>query len=287
MRYDVFLPTATGVTADPDWVRTFAQHAEACGFDGLVVVEHTVVVRDYEAAYPYDASGRMEIDPSCDLPDPLEVLAFVAGVTQRIALATGVLVLPNHHPVMLAKRAATLDRLSGGRLRLCVGMGWMREEVEALGVDFATRGRRADEQLQVLRALWEQEVFDHEGEFFSLKGAVSRPAPAHRIPLLIGGHSPAAARRAGRYGDGLQPLGVAGEQLQQLVASMRAAADEAGRDPDALELVLGHLVTGIDADKAARLEGLGATRIALHSSQGDLEAAKDELSACAARLGLS
>ena len=287
MRYDVFLPTATGVTADPAWVRAFAQHAEACGFDGIVAVEHTVVVRDYEAAYPYDGSGRMEIEPTCDLPDPLELLAFLAGVTERIALATGVLVLPNHHPVMLAKRAATLDRLSAGRLRLCVGMGWMREEVEALGVDFATRGRRADEQLQVLRALWDQDAVDHDGEFFSLRGAVSRPAPAHRIPLLVGGHSLAAARRAGRHGDGLQPLGVAGEQLQELVRTMRTAAEEAGRDPDALELVLGHAVTAVTAEKAGRLEALGATRVALHAAQGDLDAARDELSACAERLGLS
>ena len=288
MRYDVILPPAAGTAADPDWVAGFARHVEACGFDGLVVVEHTVVVADYQAAYPYDSSGRMDVPSDCDLPDPLELLAFVAAVTDRIALATGVLVLPNHHPVMLAKRAATLDRLSGGRLRLCVGMGWMREEVEALGVDFATRGRRADEQLQVLRALWEHDVADHEGEFFSVRGAMSFPKPAHRIPVHVGGHSLAAARRAGRYGDGLQPLGVVGERLTELVATMRIAAEQSGRDPRALELTLGHLVAAVNADKAARLGALGADRLVLHASAlPDLEAAKDELSACAQRLGLS
>ena len=290
MRYDVFLPVAAGTTADPGWVAAFARHVEACGFDGLIAVEHTVVVREYESVYPYDASGRMELEPDCDVPDPLDLLAFVAGITERIALATGVLVLPNHHPVLLAKRAATLDRLSGGRLRLCVGMGWMREEVEALDVDFASRGRRADEQLAVLRLLWDgdEKGVDHDGEFFSFRDAVCRPAPAHRIPLHVGGHSPAAARRAGRLGDGLQPLGVKGEELAALVATMREAAVSVGRDPDAMELTLGHLVPAINAEKAERLAALGASRVVLNASPNpDLSAQLDELSACAERLGLS
>jgi probable F420-dependent oxidoreductase len=290
VQYDVFLPAAAGTTADPEWVAGFAQHVEACGFDGLVVVEHAVVVRDYESTYPYDTSGKMELEPDCDVPDPLDLLAFVAGLTSRIALATGVLVLPNHHPVVLAKRAATVDRLSGGRLRLCVGMGWMREEIEASGVDFASRGRRADEQLDVLRALWEGNAkgVDHEGEFFRFTDAVSFPKPAHRIPVHIGGHSTAAARRAGRRGDGLQPLGVKGEELAELVRVMREEAEGAGRDPDALELTLGHLVPAVTTDKAERLAALGADRLALAASPiADLEAAKDELSACAERLGLS
>jgi probable F420-dependent oxidoreductase len=290
VQYDVVLPAAAGTSADPDWVAGFAQHVEACGFDGLVVVEHSVVVRDYTSTYPYDSSGRMELAPGCDVPDPLDLLAYLAGLTSRIALATGVLVLPNHHPVVLAKRAATVDALSGGRLRLCVGMGWMREEVEACGVAFETRGRRADEQLAVLRALWEgdEEGVDHDGEFFRLRAAVSFPKPAHRIPVLVGGHSPAAARRAGRLADGLQPLGVKGEELQGLVRTMREEAERCGRDPDVLELALGHAVPAVTTEKAERLAALGADRVVLAATPlADLDAARDELSACAARLGLS
>jgi probable F420-dependent oxidoreductase len=290
VKYDVILPAAAGTTADPAWVAGFARHLEACGFDGLVVVEHAVVVRDYASAYPYDSSGRMELDPDCDIPDPLELLAYLAGLTSRIALATGVLVLPNHHPVVLAKRAATLDALSGGRLRLCVGMGWMREEIEACGVDFASRGRRADEQLEVLRALWEgdEKGVDHDGEFFRLRQAVSFPKPAHRIPVHVGGHSVAAARRAGRLGDGLQPLGVKGDQLEDLVRTMREEAAACGRDPEQLELTLGHLVPAVTLEKAERLAALGADRLVLAASPlPDLAAAQDELSACAERLGLS
>ena len=151
-------------------------------------------------------------------PIPLDLLAFLAGHTSRLGLATGVLVLPNHHPVVLAKRAATVDALSGGRLRLCVGVGWLREEIEACGVDFASRGRRADEQLAVLRALWadQPDGVSHHGEFFNFDNAMCYPKPVagERLPVHIGGHSRAAARRAGRLGDGFQPLGVAGSRAR-------------------------------------------------------------------------
>jgi alkanesulfonate monooxygenase SsuD/methylene tetrahydromethanopterin reductase-like flavin-dependent oxidoreductase (luciferase family) len=143
MRYAVLLPVAAGVTADPAWIGAYVRHAEACGFESVGAVEHTVVASGYASVYPYDASGRMDLADDLDIPDPLDLLAFLAGQTSRIGLATGVLVLPNHHPVVLAKRAATVDALSGGRLRLVVGMGWMREEVEACGADFDTRAARS------------------------------------------------------------------------------------------------------------------------------------------------
>lgn len=290
MRYAVIAPVASGRTADAGWMTAFARHVEACGFESVVAVEHSVVSAGYKSSYPYDNSGRMELADDCVVPDPLELLAFLAGVTTTLGLATGVLVLPNHHPVVLAKRLATLDALSGGRLRLCVGLGWMREEIEACGTDFDSRGRRADEQLAVLRLLWAggPDGVDHHGEFFSFERAVSRPQPVRgQVPVHVGGHSPAAARRAGRYGDGLQPLGVAGDDLAPLVDLMRRSAEDAGRDPDALELTLGHLVGRIDADRAERLAAQGADRVVLALSDSpDLDRVCDELSACAERLGL-
>jgi probable F420-dependent oxidoreductase len=292
MEYAVIAPVAAGTTADPHWITAWARHAETCGFESIVVVEHAVVVSRYSSVYPYDTSGKMSLADDVDIPDPLDLLAFLAGRTTRIGLATGVLVLPNHHPVVLAKRLATIDRLSGGRLRVCVGMGWMREEIEACGTDFASRGRRADEQLQVLRELWDgtsEKGVDHVGEFFSFSGAMSYPKPVRPggVPLHVGGHSTAAARRAGRYGDGLQPLGVAGGELRGLVEVMRAEAERAGRDPDRLELTLGHLVSRITPEKGESLAALGADRIVLDATPtADLTAACDELSACAQRLGL-
>ncbi|ACY99050.1 LLM class F420-dependent oxidoreductase [Thermomonospora curvata] len=293
MKYAVLAPVAAGVTADPQWIGRYARHAEACGFESISVVEHTVVAAGYTSTYPYDASGRMDLADDLDIPDPLDLLAFLAGCTGRIGLATGVLVLPNHHPVVLAKRAATVDRLSGGRLRLTVGMGWMREEVEACGADFATRGRRADEQIQVMRKLWADTAphgADHEGEFFRFKNAMSYPKPARAggVPIHIGGHSRAAARRAGRHGDGIQPLGVTGEALRDLLKLMREEAELAGRDPDALEVTLGHSLARITPEKAQRLAELGADRIVLQPTPTrDLERALEELSACAQRLGLT
>jgi probable F420-dependent oxidoreductase len=288
MEFDVVAPVGAGTTGDPEWMTAFAEHVEACGFASLVVVEHALMFTRYASAYPYSPDGRVELAADCPVPDPLELLAFLAGRTTTLGLATGVLVLPDHHPVILAKRVATLDRLSGGRVRLCVGMGWMREEVEACGADFDTRGRRADEQLAVLRALWTGEPVSHHGEFFGFDDAVSRPTPAQeRVPVLVGGHSPAAARRAGRLGDGLQPLGVAGDRLQGLKDEMARSAESAGRDPDTLELALGHAVTAIDGGRAERLAELGATRVVLAMPDGrDLDEARAALSACADRLTL-
>ncbi|QIX25606.1 LLM class F420-dependent oxidoreductase [Nocardioides sp. JQ2195] len=293
MKFAVIAPAAAGTTADPAWMSAYAQHVEACGFESLVLVEHAVVVSRYSSVYPYDASGKMELADDLDIPDPLDTLAFLAGQTSTLGLATGVLVLPNHHPVVLAKRLATIDALSGGRLRVCVGMGWMKEEIEACGAPFEARGRRADEQLQVLRKLWADSApngADHHGEFFDFEGAMSYPKPAQAggVPLHIGGHSKAAARRAGRHGDGLQPLGVMGEELAALLKLMRTEAEQAGRDPEALELSLGHLVTKINQDRAEKLGAQGADRIVLAASAtADLDRARDELSACAERLGLS
>jgi probable F420-dependent oxidoreductase len=285
-------PVADGVSADPDWMVSFASHLEQCGFESIVAVEHTVLVTRYESVYPYDRSGRVGLAANCPLPDPLALLAFLAGHTTRLGLATGVLVLPNHHPVVLAKRAATIDALSGGRLRLCVGVGWLKEEVEACGAEFDSRGRRADEQVAVLRELWADRPrgASHHGEFFHFDDVMCYPKPVagERLPIHIGGHSRAAARRAGRLGDGFQPLGVTGPQLAALIQLMREEASEAGRDPAALEVSLGHTVTKIDAERAAGLLEQGADRIVLGlPPTTDVEQAKDLLSACAQRLSLA
>lgn len=292
MKVSVVAPVADGVTADPDWMVAFARHLEACGFESIVVVEHTVLLTRYDSVYPYDNSGRVGLAPDCPIPDPLDLLAFLAGHTGGLGLATGVLVLPNHHPVVLAKRAATVDALSGGRLRLCMGVGWLKEELAACDVEFDSRGRRADEQLAVLRALWAQrpEGASFAGEFFSFENAMCYPKPiaARGIPIHIGGHSRAAARRAGRLGDGFQPLGVTGPRLASLIAHMRDEAFAAGRDPAALEVSLGHSVTKIDAERAAGLADQGADRLVLAMpTTTDIQEAKDLLSACAQRLSLS
>jgi probable F420-dependent oxidoreductase len=291
MKFAVVSPVGTGVTADGAWMAEFARHVEACGFESIVAVEHTVLMTQYASVYPYDESGRVELSPDCPVPDPLDLLSFLAGQTESLGLATGVLVLPNHHPVVLAKRVATVDALSAGRLRLTVGLGWMKEEVEACGAAFADRGRRADEQVSVMRALWDDrpDGAGFHGDFFAFDHAMCYPKPlaGPRLPIHLGGHSRAAARRAGRLGDGFQPLGVGGPELTALVAVMRDEATKVGRDPDVLELSLGHLVTKIDPERAERLAQLGADRVVLAMPPTrDIQAAKDAVSACAERLAL-
>jgi probable F420-dependent oxidoreductase len=263
-------PYRLGVASDPGWMRTFAQHADATGFESLLTVEHVAVPVGYASRYPYSDTGRMPLPEDCELPDPLDLLAWLAGQTERIRLGTGILVLPEHHPLQLAKRCATIDRLSGGRLFLGVGVGWMREEVAALGIDPDERGSRTDEAIDALRVIWEQEEPSFEGAHFRFAPVRSHPKPVQeRIPILVGGHSGAAARRAGERGDGFFPLGLAGEALDRRWAQVQAAARDAGRAPQAVELTLGGLL-GDDTAIGAAAER-GAVRVVLSTRIDDLD----------------
>lgn len=292
MKFGIFPPVVSGVTADPAWMSAFAVHAEQCGFESLVVVEHTLVVSDTMSTYPYARSGKMPLADDCNIPDPLDLLTFLAAKTERIVLATGVLIISNHHPVDLAKRVATLDALSGGRVRLCVGLGWMQEEIEACGVDFTTRGRRADEAIDVMRILWSDsgpEGASFDGEFFSFEHAHSFPKPRQpRVPIHIGGHSDAAARRAGRRGDGLQPLGLDPSKFAEASALMRRCAEEAGRDPDVLELTVSGLLSRTNDDAVRNAQESGVDRMILQSSPTtQLDEALEEMSVFAWAMGMS
>ena len=234
MEFGIIPPVRTGATADPDWMTAFARYVEASGYESLVVVEHAVVISDYASTYPYAKSGKMPLPDDCRIPDPLDLMAFLAAVTDRITLATGVLVVPNHQAVVLAKRIATVDVLSKGRVRMCLGVGWMEEELRATGADPRTRGRRMDETIEAMRVLWADsgpEGAEFSGEFVSFQHAHSFPKPARStgVPLHIGGHSEAAARRAGRLGDGFQPLGLSPEDLALRLEQVRQSAVDAGR----------------------------------------------------------
>lgn len=211
------------------------QAAEIAGFDSAWAGEHAVIPRDYASTYPYSASGRLA-DGRNDiaLPDPLIWLSCMASVTATIKLATGVLILPQHNPVLAAKQVATLDFMSNGRVLLGVGVGWLEEEFLAVGVPFADRAARTDEYIAAMRELWRAEEPSFQGEFISFHGAYCRPQPVKgAVPIIIGGHSQAAARRAGRLGDGFFPARGASSELIDLV---KRSADAAGRDADSIEI---------------------------------------------------
>lgn len=225
----------TGRYVDPAKAQDLLEAGEEAGFESAWTVEHTVVPAGYESAYPYSADGRMangKLD--IPLPDPLIWMSYAAAVTKTMKLGTGILILPQHSPVITAKQIATLDYMSRGRVILGIGVGWLREEFEAIGVPFEDRGRRTDEYVAAMRELWSADAPSYQGEFVSFDGAYCRPQPVDKaVPIVVGGHSKAAARRAGRLGDGFFPARGASKELIDLV---RRTAEEHGRDPDAIEI---------------------------------------------------
>jgi probable F420-dependent oxidoreductase len=255
-----------------------AQAAEAAGFESLWTVEHPLVTVGYESEYPYSPTGKMPGPEESDIPDPLIWLAYVAAATSTIRLGTGILILPQRNPVIVGKEIATLDRLSGGRVELGIGVGWLEEEFDALGIPFGDRGKRTDDHVAVLRKLWSEGPASHDSEYTSFPDAYSRPRPANgTVPIVIGGHSKPAARRAGRLGDGFFPGSGSKEELAELIAVMRQAAEEAGRDPDAIEVTSGGdgaLGSGALAEVEA-LREIGVSRVIIPPLAFDVAGQRD------------
>lgn len=222
--------------AEPEHALALAQAAEAQGIESLWAVQHVVVPDSVDSAYPYSTDGRMPGGARVAIPDPLVWLAWVGSATSRIRLATGILILPQQHPLIVAKQVATLDRLIGGRCILGVGAGWLREEFDALGADFDHRGAVLEESVEALRRSWSPGTASMDGRHVRFDAAHVEPKPARTVPVHMGGHAPAAARRAGRIADGFFPLGAQGQQLRKVVTLAREEAERLGRDPADLEI---------------------------------------------------
>jgi probable F420-dependent oxidoreductase len=228
----------SGPFAMPDLFAHLVITAEKCGFESIWSVEHVVIPQDYKSPYPYSSTGKIPGGEDVAISDPLLPLTFAAAITKRLKLATGILILPQRHPLYVAKEAATIDLLSSGRLILGIGSGWLKEEFDALGLDFHTRGTRTDEAIKAMRALWNENPSSFHGKHFNFGPVKMFPKPVQKggVPIVVGGHSPAAARRAGRLGDGFFPaLGELGK-LNELFDLMRTEAHKAGRNPDHIEL---------------------------------------------------
>ncbi|MER7005370.1 LLM class F420-dependent oxidoreductase [Dactylosporangium sp. NPDC000555] len=261
--------------ADPATIARFVRLLEELGCESVWAVEHVVVPDEYNSSYPYDPSGRMSLGPHDDIPDPLHWLTFAAAHTTTLRLGTAMLILPEHNPVDLAKRLATVDVLSGGRLLAGIGVGWLREEYDALGVPFAERGARADEYLEAMRELWTGAPARYEGRFVSFGAVHSRPRPVRgTVPIVVGGHSRAAVRRAARYGAGWYPLGVDGDAFAELCAALRDECRAAGRDPGDVEITMrapgkrGELET---------LRALGVARVVIRADPNDPAGVRDKV----------
>jgi probable F420-dependent oxidoreductase len=221
-----------GTGARPQVIRAVATAAETGGFATLWAGEHVVLVDEPRSRYPYSADGRIAVPADADWLDPLLGLSYVAAVTSRIGLATGVLLLPEHHPVLAAKQAATLDVLSGGRLTLGVGIGWSAEEFAALGVPFARRGRRTAEYVGAMRALWADDVTSFHGEFVRFDAIRVNPKPVlgRRIPIVAGGNSDAALRRVAAFADGWYGFNLPAAAVAERLGALAGYCRERGRE---------------------------------------------------------
>ena len=254
-----------GPFADKDSVGSFAKAADDAGYDGLWVFDHVVLQKEQQSVYPYSADGRLGFPPTLDFLEPLTELAFLAGITKRVRLGTSVLVLPMRQPVLHAKIMATIDFLSGGRFVLGAGVGWWKQEFEVLSVPFERRGKRMDECLQLLKALWSEEFVNFKGEFYEAVDWACNPKPvqAGGIPIWLGGESHGQLRRVGKYADGWHATARSLPTLLDDFEVAKAAAVEAGRDPSKLTLSIegaGVLVpdeTGRAAESLSRLKEMG------------------------------
>jgi len=247
-----------GPFSQPEGLTHLAQTAERVGIESLWTVEHAAVPVGYQSKYPYSGDGKMPGPENSPIPDPLVWLSYAAAVTSKIKLATGILILPQRHPIYTAKEMATLDRLSKGRMIAGIGIGWLKEEFDALDVPFEQRVGRTEECCRALRQLWASEAKPFEGNYYQWAAIESNPKPAQPggIPIVVGGHVEAAARRAARVGDGFFP---AKGDLAHLFDCVRDECEKIGRNPNEIELTAGGPTRNMDDIK--RMQDLGVTRM--------------------------
>ena len=259
--------------AGPEQLRSVAQRAEDLGYDHVWVSDHIILPKKVDSFYPYAADGVATFRPDEPYYEPLAALNFIAGCTQRVRLGTHVLIIPYRNPVLTAKILSTLDVLSGGRVILGAGVGWMEEEFQAMGLDtYKERGAVTDEYLQLYKELWTKESPSFNGKYYQISDSGFEPKPAQKPhpPVWIGGHTGPAIRRAAKYGDGWMPIGLRPpaildpEELGGKIARLRKLTVEAGRPEDAVSLTFS---TGVVFDDSA-----GSSREMMHGEPEQIAA---------------
>ncbi len=239
MKVGLFTPLGNG-NSNAELVRTLGREAEAREFESIWLPEHVVLFDDYSSSYPYAADGRFPGGADSGLLEPLTGLTYLAAVTDRIRLGTSICLVPQRNPVYTAKQVADLDVMSGGRVDFGVGVGWLREEFEALDVPFERRGARTDEYLTIMRSLWCDEVSEHKGEIYDLPACRMYPKPIQQPhpPIHVGGESDAALRRVARHGQGWFSFARLPEALPEALARLDRALETEGRSRADIELTV-------------------------------------------------
>ena len=236
----ISIAMAFNESTEPGFIKDAVQLAEAKGVHGIWVPEHVLFFPDYASTYPYSDSGRMPGDPE-GLLDPFTALTFIAAHTQRVRLGTGICLVPQRQPVYTAKMVADVDYLSGGRVDFGVGIGWLKEEFQNLGMDFASRGARTEEYLLAMKALWSEGISEFKGQTLNLEPCHFNPKPVQRPhpPIIFGGESDAAMRRVARLGDGWYGYDLTPEDLGRRLNSLDAGLASTGRDRSQIQVIVG------------------------------------------------
>jgi probable F420-dependent oxidoreductase len=259
-----FFATGIGPATTPAWARTIAVNAERLGFSTLWAPEHVVLLDEYGSKYPY-SSGEFPMQTDWPIGDPFISLTYAAAVTSKIRLASGICLVPEHNPLVLAKVVATADRLSEGRIILGAGIGWLEEEFQAIGIPWDRRAHRTREYIEAMRALWAGEVASYSGEFVNFRGVRSYPKPANgkRVPIWFGGESGPALRRTAEYGDGWIGFNILPGEAAPKVKRIEALLKEYGRSRSDLELAASPYMKPITPDDLKRYRDAGLDEIAL------------------------
>jgi probable F420-dependent oxidoreductase len=252
-----------GPAAGAEHMTKTANMVEDGGFHALWMPEHVLLFEDYDSPYPYSADGRVPLDPHNVPLEPFTALAFLAGQTSRIRLGTGITILPQRNPVYFAKQAADVDAISGGRLDIGIGVGWLAEEFAALGVPWERRGARAADYLKVCQTLWCDKTSHFEGEFYSLPNCVQGPKPVQQPhpPLWFGGESKAALRRVARFGQGWYGVKLLPEDVPAHLAQLSELLKAEGRKLEDIDIAVSPYGARCDLDMLKRYRDVGVGQV--------------------------
>jgi probable F420-dependent oxidoreductase len=258
-----FFGLGIGALTTSDWLRPVAATAERLGFTSIWAPEHVVLLEQYSSKYPYSA-GEFPLPTDTPFADPFTTLAFAAACTNRIKIATGICLVPEHNPLVLAKTVATLDRLSGGRLILGVGIGWLAEEFQALGLSFERRAQRTREYINVMRKLWTEPKSSYHGEFLSFPEVQSFPKPhSSTVPIWFGGETLPALRRVGEYGDGWIGFNISPDEAAAKIKRIEEILQANGRRRSDVHLAVSPYAKPITTDDLKRYRDAGANEVVL------------------------
>jgi probable F420-dependent oxidoreductase len=276
-----------GPGSDPEIIALTTRTAEQCGFHSLWAPEHVVLIDQYSSQYPYSKDGKLPMTTKVDILDPFTALTFAAAHSKTIRLGTGICLIPERNPVVTAKEIASLDKLSGGRFDLGVGVGWLAEEFTAVGVPWERRAERTREYLKAMKILWTEEEPEFKGEFCSFPKVRMYPKPVQKPhpPIVFGGESTPALKRVAEVGDGWFGVNVSVEDAKNKIARIKQYAQAAGRDPKKLSFAVSPgLGLPIEMDMIKQYRDAGVQQVVVGAIPGDPRGIKGEIERLAEKL---